>query len=240
MECFIARTDDIHPSENMILLRDNEAKHLAKSLRMREGDECLITDLQGCCYLCVIKRIAHSRSEVVVECNILRALPEHNEPDHKAALAFGLLQKHSDIELILEKCTELGITEFYPFTSHRTERETLNWDRCDRIIETAVKQTSRARKPVVHPVRSFEQLLNTNINEYQSRFIFHEAVTVSKKISDIRNIDSVLLLIGPEGGFTEDEVETASSGYGLLTLSLGTRRLRAETAAIAAVSNVLC
>ncbi len=240
MECFIVEPQNIHEEQARLVLVGDEAKHAVRSLRMKEGNLLIATDLSGVCYRSKITSVSKlSKDEWESECEILEKLPTHNESAKHIHLLIGILQQTSKFEEILEKCTELGVKEFTPIYSMRSEKQELNRDRSERIIRSATKQVSRATSPVLHQTEAFLiAVLRLRELEYDV-IIFHEQIETEQAFTtaDIRAVPTALV-IGPEGGFSEEEIEIAKS-YGAEVASLGVRRLRAETAAIAACAIAL-
>ena len=235
MECFIALRDNINEERGELTLVGDEAKHAVRSLRMKEGELLIATDLQGVCYRSEITSISkHSKDDWEARCSIIEKIPNNNESPKHLHLVIGILQQTSKFEEVLEKCTELGVKEFTPLISSRSEKEDFNIERCERILRSATKQVSRSKNPVLNEKGSLEDILSRlRQNGYQI-VIFHEQPDIQDPFttSSISLIPTALL-IGPEGGFTNEEITLAKS-FGAKVLSLGSRRLRAETAAIAA------
>jgi 16S rRNA (uracil1498-N3)-methyltransferase len=240
MECFIVEPNNIQEEQARLALVGDEAKHAVRSLRMKEGSLLFATDLSGVCYSSKIISVNKlSKDDWEAECEILEKLPNHNESPKHIHLVIGILQQTSKFEEILEKCTELGVKEFTPIYSMRSEKEELNRERSERIIRSATKQVSRATSPVLHQTEAFLiAVLRLREMEYDV-IIFHEQIETAEAFTtvDIRAVPTALV-IGPEGGFSEEEIEIAKS-YGAEVASLGVRRLRAETAAIAACAIAL-
>jgi 16S rRNA (uracil1498-N3)-methyltransferase len=148
-------------------------------------------------------------------------------------LALGLLKNRSKVELVVEKATELGVTGVIPLETERSERSSIRIDRLEAIAVAAMKQSGRAVKPVIHTQADFRTVVDSF--QADARIICHESS--SGKVPPIDKLAglSVLLMIGPEGGFSDEELKIAR-GAGFLEWYLGARRLRAETAAIASIS----
>lgn len=234
MECFIVQPDDVRAGE--LVLCGDEAHHALRSLRLKHGEEIIATDLAGTCYHAVLVGSHEEKNEMIAECKILQALPEHHEPKHRIILAQAILSQPSRFEDILEKATELGVSSFIPLITERTEKKQINRKRLERILREATKQVSRARMPILHEPMNLSHALSAS----QGAIVLHEAVSQDNHISNVlTTVESypLTLFIGPEGGFTEEEIAQAQSQSAIIA-SLGARRLRAETAAIAAVAIV--
>lgn len=207
-------------------LTGDELHHAVRVRRIRPGEMVEIFDPSGRGWEARVESV--SPDDVSLE--VLRPVPSR---ESALELTLGLsLIKPEKFELALQKCTELGVARFIPVLSERvqvrTERIEKKYDRWERIIEEAVKQSGRAVPPELLPPVPFE----TIVGEQKPRFILDadaEDVTLGNSHSE------VILLIGPEGGFTPEEL-SLSADLGCVGLRLGPRRLRAETAAIAAVT----
>jgi 16S rRNA (uracil1498-N3)-methyltransferase len=152
-------------------------------------------------------------------------------------LAQGLL-KGEKMDFVIQKATELGVTAIIPAVTERSQiRETRKHPRWKKIAEEASRQSGRTRVPEIFETCSFEDIFNCSALTSGKGIIFWEQA--GEELSGILNrlsvADKICLLIGPEGGFSEKEALSASA-KGFLTATLGSRILRAETAAIAAVS----
>lgn len=240
MECFIAREIDIDLPSKILVLRGDEARHAVRVLRISEGEHLLATTLTGFCYhLRCLRSGQPGKNEWVCECAIEEILPEHNEPNIDLQLIQGITLQQSKLEEIIEKITELGIRSIVPIFSRRTEKKSINRERFLRILENACKQSHRSRIPELSEPMSLEESLMKARSEKRAIILLHESAPITDSLSKVlRDIKGrkIALVIGPEGGFDESEVLLAQNTYKALIASLGKRRLRAETAAIAATA----
>ena len=239
MECFIVAPNDVDLAEGKLLLRGDEAHHALRALRLRTGEQLMATDLEGTCYRCELESSSDgNRKEQTASCIIIDIFPEYHESARSIILAQAILQQSSRFEEIIEKATELGITGFIPLITTRTEKRQVNEGRINRIIREATKQVSRARMPSFSEPMIFDAIMTHAIQKGRSVIVLHESAEqddhLSKVLSGMSDMP-ITIFIGPEGGFTEDEIGKAKQ-HGAAIASLGPRRLRAETAAIAAVS----
>ncbi len=231
-------TEDV--TKEGLTLRESEAHHATVN-RQRSGDRIIASDGRGMAYECTI--LAMSRGQV--EAKIDRTVPNRGEPALRLTLAVALPLK-SKFEWIVEKGTEIGVSEFIPLLSERTlaKAVSVKHDRCTRIALAAMKQSCRSKCPEIRPAVSMRQLLNVG-DDYDCKALAHES---SRQLNMRSLLDlsgqgpvcwkSGLLCIGPEGGFTDDEVQSAAdNGFGIV--GLGPRRLRTETAALVASALVL-
>ncbi len=169
--------------------------------------------------------------------NILHTDPVDTEPDLALALCFGLTQRDK-VEWILQKGTEIGVAAFHPFISSRTlvqrtelsEKKVSRWG---RIIREAAEQSHRGRLPVLHRPEPLTELLTGLQKRYPICLMAWEGAAGEGRGLEglVEPSGEAALIVGPEGGFSEDEVQAARSG-GCQILSLGQRILRMETAAI--------
>ncbi len=232
MDLFVALPEDIHgPSLD---LRGDEAKHLVRVMRKRVGDHLFVTDGEDTTYEVTISAIGRD----VCHCEIVRMMPRRNEPSVEVTLALSLLKNASRFEYAIEKATEHGVRSVIPLVCERTIVHHHRSDRTEKIALAAMKQAQRSYRPRIFPVTSFETLV-ANAEHYDLRIIPHEKVEQSHFVGSVlqhhEDKRSVLIVIGPEGGFSDAELETASF-HEFIPISLGPRRLRTETAAVSAVS----
>jgi 16S rRNA (uracil1498-N3)-methyltransferase len=202
---------------------DAEERHHARVLRVREGEEVEVFDATGKNYL--------ARFESPESIVILRET-ENREPRTGNHLAISIIQLEK-FEFVLQKGTELGVRSFIPMITDRievrVERIRGKEDRWKKIVLEAVKQSGRSQIPAIEPPTKFDDA----IARTGSKIIFDaDAPTATQKL-----INPATLFIGPEGGFSERELELARK-TGAAFERLGPRRLRAETAAIVAVAIV--
>ncbi len=220
-------------SGDVINLPSDEARHAIQVLRMDTGDRIEVVDGNGTLYNGVIER-ADTRQTIV------RVLDRHNgvgEPSVRLWMGLPLLKQPSRQEFLVEKCTELGVHAFLPFSSAYTEGRRLKTGRLRRISIAAMKQSGRSRLPRIEETQPFEQLIAWRRAEHNvSRIICHESADSDSCPfpHTIRKAEpaDVLVLVGPEGGFADEEIAAAKAA-GFFVLFLGQRRLRSETAGVA-------
>ena len=221
-------------------LTGSEARHISAVLRLAAGTTITLFDGSGSYYEALLTKITPNR----VETKIVSITPyiEASE-DIRPALHLGLgLLKGKKMDFIIQKITELGIESLRPFHSQYCvahDPAAGRVSRWQKIAIAACKQCNRPKPPDLHDVTGFKELLSRAGNdEYDLKLIFWEEERqkpLQEMLGSIRDIKSALVLIGPEGGFSSGEVaQAAAAGYQPVTL--GSRILRAETAAIAAAS----
>ncbi len=219
--------------DNRISITNEKAHYITSVLRCKKGDELTIFDGKGDCFRTTILKI--DRRETITE--VIERIPSNAESSINIVLVQGLL-KGQKMDLVIQKTTELGVKEIMPVITERSQlRETRKITRWRKIAEEASRQSGRSVIPVVHEPFDFKKVLG---GIKGGGFIFYEEG--GKEISDavsslIPHPSSIFVFIGPEGGFTKEEI-TLAQEKGLLVISLGNRILRAETAAISAVTLV--
>ena len=215
-----------------VTLPPDEAVHAARVLRRRVGDEVQVIDGEGNWYRVRLSRVSKDEvSGIALERRL-----ELNEPAVSLRIGVPLLKSKQRFETFLEKAVELGVTEVIPLTTERTKGRKIRMDRARQILISAMKQCRRCRLPVLREPQPLSQVL------FQSgegmNCIAHEgASTPLLKAISSHEWDDACILIGPEGGFAEEEIRYAED-CGYTVVSMGRRRLRSETAAIAAASTV--
>jgi 16S rRNA (uracil1498-N3)-methyltransferase len=225
-------------------------------IRLNIGEQLLLLDNSGDEVLATVAKA----SKATVEVNLLERRPGRSEPAIRIVLCQGLL-KSTRFEWILEKGTELGVSAFSPIICSRSmsgleDAGASKIQRWQRIIQEAAEQSGRSRLPELLPIRSLVDALNditpgslaimpweeehthTLQDALQSSTRSHGNVGATLAVARLMQPRTIVLFIGPEGGFMEEEVALAQR-HGVQVVTLGTRILRAETAAIATVANVM-
>ena len=230
MARFFVTKDKI--SENRIIIDGQDAHHIARSLRMAEGDEATVCDGEGQEYRCTLIRI---RDEECV-CEIIESLDTKTEPPVYVTLCMAY-PKGDKLEVVIQKAVELGASRIIPFESSRcikrpkAEKVEKQTARLQRIAEEAAKQCGRAKITEVTQPMSFRQMLQA-AKESALPLICYENED-GTTVKDIFRINakprSVAVIVGSEGGFSADEVDEAKAA-GCISVSLGNRILRCETA----------
>jgi 16S rRNA (uracil1498-N3)-methyltransferase len=220
--------------EGIACLPSDQAHHLRDVLRIGSGEIVEVFDGAGKGYVGEV-----DLRDSMVYVRGLQSIPSE-EPRIRLILAAALI-KSSKFEWVLQKATELGIHEIVPLKTRFSEIEipsgkvTLRLERWDRIIREASKQCRRSAAPRVHAPRTFADFLSAEDFSSCSRFLFCEKASEPWRPDQCALSERVVVFIGPEGGWDSGEVERAREA-GCQILSLGPWVLRAETAAIAAVS----
>lgn len=243
-----------HIVEGQIRITGDKARYLISVLRCRKGDELIVFDGEGNCFRTMILKA--DRKGVITEA--IEQFSSDTESPLHITLVQGLL-KGEKMDMVIQKTTELGIKEIIPLIAERSQlKETKKVDRWRKIAAEAAKQCGRTIIPVIHEPVDFDHFFagqgysRGNSKTVEQRhdkmngFIFWEEGGLSFKEAVLKissspnhrlNQSPIYLVIGPEGGFTKEEVIHAEE-KGLLVASLGKRILRAETAAISTVTLV--
>ena len=237
MHRFFAEPSEV--GEKEIRLTGSDVNHIRNVLRMREGEEILVSDGQGKDFHCRIEAI----QEEEVTAHILWVLVGNAEVASDVTLFQGL-PKGDKMEFIIQKCVELGVARIVPVNTKRTivkldaKKEQARIRRWNGISESAAKQSGRGRIPEVSGVKSFAEALeearklNMCLIPYE---LAKDMAQTREVLSSIRPGMSVGIFIGPEGGFEEEEVEQAAAA-GARPITLGRRILRTETAGMAVMA----
>ncbi len=230
-DVFYVKPANISPPH--VRIDGDEAKHLLRVLRKKVGEHILVTDGRGHRHEAVIRGVG----EEWAECEVVHSERDVNEPRLEVTLGVSLLKNPGRFDFLVEKATELGVRAIIPMVCDRTVRHHENHERLVKIAVAAMKQSGRCYLPDVFIKSSFKALVH-HADEYDLRLIPHEKIEQSHFIDAVLQhhgtARSIFVLIGPEGGFSDAELAEASA-HGFIPISLGPRRLRAETAALSAL-----
>lgn len=208
---------------------EEEAAHCLRVLRLGVGDEVMLTDGKGCFYKAVISAATGKRCQVKVT-ETIEQEPLWNGHLH---LAMAPTKNMDRIEWLAEKATEIGFDELSFLNCRYSERKVIKTERVEKIVVSAVKQSLKARKPVVNEMMDFARFVKQNFAG--QKFIAHCNEGEKPLLKEILVPgEDALVLIGPEGDFSPEEVKLAES-LGFRSISLGKSRLRTETAALVSV-----
>lgn len=208
---------------------EEEAAHCLRVLRLGVGDEVMLTDGKGCFYKAVISAASGKRCQVRVT-ETIEQEPLWNGHLH---LAMAPTKNMDRIEWLAEKATEIGFDELSFLNCRYSERKVIKTERVEKIVVSAVKQSLKARKPVVNEMMDFVRFVKQDFAG--QKFIAHCNEGEKPLLKEILVPgEDALVLIGPEGDFSPEEVKLAES-LGFRSISLGKSRLRTETAALVSV-----
>lgn len=228
MECLYIL--ELNESSSEIVLNDAESRH-TKSLRIGLGDEILVTNGDGLTAKCVLLKI--SKQGNVLKC--IEFYKNLNEIECEITVAVGILENHDRFEFIIEKCVELGAKAIVPLTTKYSSQKPVRYDRAVAKIIAALKQSKRSLLP------QYSQPVH--ISQIYDHFGMWDYVVLAdengSKSIDFKKAGKVLILCGPEGGFSTEELSHINKATNLNRIKLANSRLRSETAAISALSNVV-
>ena len=220
-------------TNNALVLDEDTSKHITGVLRMQVGESLLLTNGKGTKATAVITDDHRKRCAVTIT--------QRDREEKKkggVAIAISLVKNAVRFEWFLEKATEMGVTEIIPLLCQRTEKEKFRQERLQQIITSAMLQSQQVWMPQLHTPSAFEEVIKQTA--YQHKLIAH--CLPQQKLSlaqlNIKEDESSLMLIGPEGDFTQSEIE-ASFQNGFTPVTLGSTRLRTETACMVAAA-LLC
>lgn len=224
-------TPDIDSST--YVLNEEESRHCMKVLRLVIGDTVHLIDGKGGLYEAEI--ISESKRNVTLQ--VLKTTKEYQKRKHHLHIAVAPTKNIDRLEWFLEKATEIGIDEITPLICDRSERKIVKEDRLNKVITSAVKQSLQAYHPVLNEATSFKDFITKQSATY--KMIAHCVDGDPRQfISQVSHPDEkYLILIGPEGDFTPNEIQLALQND-FKPLTLGNTRLRTETAALAACFEV--
>lgn len=235
MRYFFIKQSDLAGSKAIV--KGSDAHHIKNVLRLKPGDKIGLFDGTGLNYETKIVTLLSKSIEVFV----IRRFSSTTESNVKITVAQALL-KDRKMDSLVRQLTELGITRWIPFIAKRSvprpdkKRLFARTERWNKIAKEALKQCKRFCSPEIGSTVSFEDVLNLG-KDSDLKIVFWEEelkpVNIKLLPPHARHPESIFVLLGPEGGFTSQEVENAKAS-GFITAALGPRILRAETATIAA------
>jgi len=222
-----------------VTIEGDEAHHVASVMRLGEGDSVVVFDGEGKEYTAVIKRADNRRKRVTLK--IISTSSFSSENPNSITLAQAIPKK-GKMDLVIEKATELGVFRIIPMTTQRTivkpgAASSLKMaTRWEKIGVAASKQCGRTVVPEVADITRFSEVASS-AEEYDIALIacLGEGTVPLKDVISASLPEKILVLIGPEGGFTPEEVEMAR-GYGFSLVSLGPRVLKSDTAGLFVLS----
>ena len=225
-------TPDINPSHPQYFLNEEESKHAIRVMRLEKGDEVQLIDGRGGLYHASILD-PHPKRTIL---QISSVTPEFNKRNHYLHIAIAPTKNIERTEWFLEKATEIGIDEISLVICQRSERKEAKVERLNKIITSAIKQSIKAYHPKLNEPLTFNQLLAKPFSG--QKFIAHcDKGDKAGLKNELILQGSYLILIGPEGDFSADEIGHALKND-FKAITLGESRLRTETAALEACFEV--
>lgn len=221
-----------------VVLEDEKLLHqFLHVLRMKVGEQIVVIGSEGAENLAVIKSLSKRRADI----EILEKLPFKSglELENDIFVYQAIPKNLAKLELVLQKCTELGVRGFFPIITKRTELKTLrNVPRLEAIIKESAEQCGAVKLPSLGKILNMDDILENvpggfNLLAYEKE----TETTLARVMPDIKKSKTINIFIGPEGGWDEKEIEQMKKA-GFNSVGLGARILRTETAPIAIVSAI--
>lgn len=220
-------TPDI--TDNTYLLNETESKHCVRVLRLSKGNIIHLSNGKGTLFKAEIT----DPNPKSCTLKIIEEIPDYEKRNYFLHVAIAPPKNIERFEWFLEKATEIGIDEITPVITENSERKILKPERLEKIIVSALKQSVKAYKPLLNQLISFDEFMNKDTSGYDC-FIAHCHEGKKKNLFNAAvSQNNSIIFIGPEGDFSKNEVDRAIA-KGFTPVSLGTSRLRTETAAIVA------
>jgi len=219
-----------------LTLGEEDSKHCVKVLRMGEGDTIEVVDGNGTLYTCRIT-MAHPK-RCAVEVTERMQQPPHWE--HRIVLGVAPTKNLDRIEWLVEKCVEMGVDRIIPLRCHNSERTVLKTERLKKIMVSAMKQSLKATLPLLDEMTPVAQVLAEPFEGTRCIAYCDEQLPRGQRLTltgVYRPGQDVMVLIGPEGDFSPEEVQAARDA-GFMPVTLGESRLRTETAGMMAVAAI--
>jgi 16S rRNA (uracil1498-N3)-methyltransferase len=218
------------PAQKEVMLDEDTSRHIVQVLRMKEEEKLNLTDGKGNLITAEIEEVYKKHCGVsIID---VRFTPQDSR---KITIAISLIKNSNRFEWFLEKATEIGISEIIPLICERTEKEKFRQERMQGIIISAMLQSQQCWLPVLQEPQKINQAIQQS--NHQQKFIAHCIEDSKRNLSDLVNesLSSQIILIGPEGDFTKEEIDLAVQHH-FTAVSLGNTRLRTETAGVVAAT----
>ncbi|MFN7115550.1 MAG: 16S rRNA (uracil(1498)-N(3))-methyltransferase [Saprospiraceae bacterium] len=220
-------TTDIQ--HNLAVFHDEEAHHCTQVLRKRVGEVVNFVDGKGWFYEATLIEIAKKQCTL----QIVKRWEDPNQPAFQTHIAIAPTKNIERFEWFLEKATEIGISTVTPLLCERSERKQIRLDRLEKIMLAAMKQSLKARLPILHDLMPFNNFIKTQPVDYQKFIAYVSKEPSQHLLNTYQRSNNVIILIGPEGDFSDKEIQQAfNNDY--QGVSLGKNRLRTETAGVVA------
>ncbi|MBD3724460.1 MAG: 16S rRNA (uracil(1498)-N(3))-methyltransferase [Flavobacteriaceae bacterium] len=222
---------EIKNTDSFFSFDKEESKHIVKVLRKKENDKIFITNGLGFLFISEITIASDKKCEVKIT-----EIQEFEKPNYNLHIAVAPTKMNDRFEWFLEKATEIGIQEITPIICEHSERKVYKIDRAEKIIQSAMKQSNQFFLPKINEPISFKDFIKKT--DCENKYIAHCVETERKQLKkSITPNQNYVILIGPEGDFSEKEIQLAISNNYHPVL-LGNTRLRTETAALVACHTV--
>ena len=224
---------------DFLSITGKEARHIVNVLRMKKGETLILMDGKGQLFEATIKTLNYKEVRVKINKSISPLPPSPIE----ISLAQAIIKSHP-MDYLIQKVTELGISSIHPFYSERTviklkpKHLKNKMDRWTEIIKSACKQCGRATLPDLNTPLLFEEIIKNVPDKKTLKILLWEdedKVDLKRFLRSMSPLPRILATVGPEGGFTSNEINLAKD-VGFQLISLGNRILRTETAAVSLIS----
>ena len=212
-------------NDKYLIIDEIDSKHITRSFRKNIGDSVKITN--GIGHLCNAE-IVEIGKKIKVK---IKSIEKFESSIYSIHIAISPLKNTSRFEWFVEKATELGINQITPLICKYSEKKKVNMDRLDRILISSLKQSNQFFKPIINSIKTFEDFIINNEDEK----LMANLKTSNKINGQLFTQKNICLMIGPEGGFSNQEIELAKK-HNIGQVTLGKSRLRSETAAIYGLS----
>lgn len=217
--------------EKTPILSEEDSRHCVKVLRKNIKDKIHVVDGLGGLFECEITKAHEKKCEV----RILSTKREFEKRIHYLHIAIAPTKNADRIEYFVEKCVEIGVDEITLIQTKHSERKNQKTERLEKIAISAMKQSLKAYLPKVNELMDFDKFIKTA--NFEAKFVAHLSED-AKPLKDVVTIkNEILLMIGPEGDFAQDEILLAQK-YDFQLVTLGNSRLRTETAGVVACAIV--
>jgi 16S rRNA (uracil1498-N3)-methyltransferase len=219
-----------NPEQTLITLEEASSRHIVQVLRMKPGSPLQLTDGRGNLLTAVVEE--DHKKKCIVRVKDLNTFPTDSR---KITIGISLLKNTTRFEWFLEKAAELGIYEIVPLICERTEKQQFRYERLKSILVSAMIQSKQSWLTLLREPVLFSRLIPPT--GFAQKFIAHctESAKISLADAANGNTDSQIILIGPEGDFTKQEIEAAVQDK-FVAVTLGGTRLRSETAGVVAAT----
>ena len=212
-------------NDKYVVMNEIDSKHIIRSFRKNIGDSIMITNGFG--YLCNAE-IVEIGKKIKVKINSIEKFKSSSNSIH---IALSPLKNASRFEWFVEKSTELGISQITPLVCEYSEKKKVNHERLERISISSLKQSNQLFKPKINSTEKFSDFIKNNSDQKIMANLKTKNILAKESI----NSNQICLVIGPEGGFSDDEIQEAKNNK-ITEISFGENRLRSETAAIYGLS----
>jgi 16S rRNA (uracil1498-N3)-methyltransferase len=219
-------------SDTCVLDR-NESRHCIKVLRMSGGSPVSIIDGSGSLYEGFITDPDPFKCVITIS----RTHKDFEKRGYRLHIGISPIKNQDRFEWFVEKGVEIGIDEITPVICRNTEKPGIKYERLNNIVISAMKQSLKALKPVLNPPRKFVEFANSDFAGIKMIAHCNSSIPCSRIVDVYKRGMDAVMLIGPEGDFSEDEIRLAT-GKGFIPVHLGRSRLRTETAGIAACHSI--